>query len=147
MEKTHLLCPTAEPIRLLLSLRLGIIYYLLFHPSDRIALIRENFTEAAATLDTIKKYMESPAIISLFEYAHGKIPKVLKSPWGKILFSFKKTITKENSIDAYGINQIPTGKHYDRILCDDIVTINSRLSRAARERVKQGVLEIITNIH
>lgn len=125
---------------------IGIIYYLLFHPSDRIALIRENFTEAAATLDTIKKYMENPAIISMFEYAHGKIPKVLKSPWGKILFSFKKTITKENSIDAYGINQVPTGAHYDRIICDDIVTINSRLSRASRERVKQGVLEIITNI-
>jgi len=41
---------------------------------------------------------------------------------------------------------VPTGSHYDRIICDDIVTINSRLSRAKRESVKQGVLEIMTNI-
>ena len=125
----------------------GIIYYLLFHPSDRIALIRETYTEAAKTLDTIKKYMQSPAIQSLFAYAHqSSAPVAVRSPEGSVTYSFKKTITKENSIDAYGINQVPTGSHYDRILCDDIVTINSRLSRSQRERVKQGVLEIVTNI-
>lgn len=125
----------------------GIIYYLLFHPSDRIALIRETYTEAAKTLDTIKKYMQSPAIQSLFAYAHqSDAPVAVRSPEGSVTYSFKKTITKENSIDAYGINQVPTGSHYDRILCDDIVTINSRLSRSCRERVKQGVLEIVTNI-
>lgn len=125
----------------------GIIYHLLFHPSDRIALIRETWTEAAKTLDTIKKYMESPAIKSLFAYAHrGVEPKATKSPEGSVLYNFKQSITKENSVDAYGINQVPTGSHYDRILCDDIVTINSRLSRAKREMVKQGVLEIVTNI-
>ena len=125
---------------------MGIIYHLLFHPSDRIALIRETYTEAAKTLDTIKKYMESPALKSLFAFAHHKEPFAVRSPEGSVLYSFKRTVTKENSIDAYGINQVPTGSHYDRILCDDIVTINSRLSRACRERVKQGVLEIVTNI-
>ena len=125
----------------------GIIYYLLFHPSDRIALIRETYTEAAKTLDTIKKYMQAPAVQSLFAYAHqSAAPVAVRSPEGSVTYSFKKTITKENSIDAYGINQVPTGSHYDRILCDDIVTINSRLSRSQRERVKQGVLEIVTNI-
>ena len=125
---------------------MGIIYHLLFHPSDRIALIRETYTEAAKTLDTIKKYMESPALKSLFAFAHHREPFAVRSPEGSVLYSFKRTVTKENSIDAYGINQVPTGTHYDRILCDDIVTINSRLSRACRERVKQGVLEIVTNI-
>ena len=125
---------------------MGIIYNLLFHPSDRIALIRETYTEAAKTLDTIKKYMESPALKSLFAFAHHREPFAVRSPEGSVLYSFKRTVTKENSIDAYGINQVPTGTHYDRILCDDIVTINSRLSRACRERVKQGVLEIVTNI-
>lgn len=125
----------------------GIIYHLLFHPSDRIALIRETWTEAANTLETIKQYMKSPAIKSLFAYVHqGKQVKEVKSPKGSVLYSFKQSITKENSIDAYGINQVPTGTHYDRIICDDIVTINDRLSRAKREMTKQGVLEILTNI-
>lgn len=124
----------------------GIIYDLLFHPSDRIALIRETFTEAARTLETIKQYMRLEPIRALFAYAHGYQPRELRSAEGQVLYSFKRSVTKEPSIAAYGINQVPTGSHFDRILCDDIVTINSRLSRAARERVKQGVLEIMTNI-
>lgn len=125
---------------------IGILYYLLFHPNDRIALIRETWTESVKTLETIKNYMKTEAIQSLFAYAHGKPPIPVKSPAGSVTYSFKRSITKEGSIDAYGINQVPTGSHYDRIICDDIVTINSRLSRARREAVKQGVLEIMTNI-
>lgn len=126
---------------------IGIIYYLLFHPNDRIALIRETFTEACKTLETVKKYMMNPAIKSLFTYAHqGREPVAVRAPVGSVTYNFKRSITKEASVDAYGINQVPTGSHYDRILCDDIVTINSRLSRAKRELVKQGVLEIMTNI-
>lgn len=124
----------------------GIIYYLLFHPNDRIALIRETWTEAAKTVETIKAYMKQEPIQSLFNYAHGVPLKAVKSPAGSVTYSFKRSITKEASIDAYGILQVPTGSHYDRIICDDIVTINSRLSRATREAVKQGVLEILTNI-
>lgn len=124
----------------------GIIYYLLFHPSERIALIRENWTEAAKTLETIKHYMKADAIRSLFTYLHGHEPEEVRSPFGSVTYSFKRSITKEGSIDAYGINQVPTGSHYDRILCDDIITIKDRLSRAHREMVKQGVLEIMTNI-
>lgn len=125
----------------------GIIYYLLFHPNDRIALIRETFTEAASTLETIKKYMQDPAVQSMFTYAHnGREPVAVRSPFGSVTYNFKHSITKEGSIDAFGINQVPTGRHYDRILCDDIVTIKDRLSRAHREMVKQGVLEIMTNI-
>lgn len=124
----------------------GIIYDLLFHPSHRIALIRETFTEANRTLDTIKKYMSLEPIKALFTYAHGIEPKAVVSREGTCTFNFKKSVTKEGSIDAYGINQVPTGSHYDRILCDDIITINSRMSRAMRERVKLSLIEIMTNI-
>lgn len=125
---------------------IGIIYDLLFHPSDRVALIRETYTEAARTLETIKKYMRLEPIRALFEYAHGQAPEEFRSAEGQVLYSFKRSVTKEPSIAAYGINQVPTGSHFDRIAMDDIVTINSRLSRAQRERVKQGVLEVMTNI-
>lgn len=125
---------------------MGIIYDLLFHPSHRIALIRETFTEAANTLDAIKKYMRLEPVRALFMAAHGAMPEETMSREGEVTYSFKRLVTKEPSIHAYGINQVPTGAHFDRILCDDIVTINSRLSNAARERVKMGVTEIITNI-
>ncbi len=125
---------------------IGIVWWLLFHPSDRIALIRETFTEADKTRKTVNKYIEAEPIQILFEIAHGMRPKAVTDGNGVTTFNFKGTVTKEGSINAHGIEQIPTGSHYDKIVCDDIVTINSRLSRAKRERVKQGVLEIVTNI-
>lgn len=124
----------------------GIMYDLLLHPDHRIALIRETFTEAANTLEAIKKYMRLAPIKAIFTAAHGAPPTEVMSREGEVTYSFKRLVTKEPSIHAYGINQVPTGSHFDRILCDDIVTINSRLSAAARERVKLGLTEIITNI-
>jgi len=125
---------------------IGCIWWLLFHPSDRIALVRETWTEAANTLKTIAKYMQSEPIRALFYLALGIEVKAITNKDGKLVFNFKGTITKEGSIDAYGIEHVPTGSHYDKIICDDIITINSRLSKAKRERVKQGLYEIITNI-
>ncbi len=125
---------------------IGIVWWLLFHPSDRIALIRETFTEADKTRKAINRYMEAEPIQLLFEFAHGLRPKTTTNGNGITTYNFKGTITKEGSINAHGIDQIPTGSHYDKIICDDIVTLNSRLSRAKRERVKQGVLEIVNNI-
>lgn len=125
---------------------IGCIWWLLFHPSDRIALVRETWTEANNTLQTIVKYMQSEPIRALFYLAFGIEVKAVTKKDGKVVFNFKGTITKEGSIDAYSIENIPTGSHYDKILCDDIITINSRLSKAKRERVKQGLYEIITNI-
>ena len=126
--------------------QVGTLYWLLFHPSDRIAIIRETYTEAIKTVDTIKRCMQLEAVQALFSYAYGRSAVLATTAEGHLVLSAKRTITKEGSIDAYGINQVPTGSHYDRIICDDIVTINSRLSRAARERVKEGVKEIVTNI-
>lgn len=124
----------------------GCIWWLLFHPDTRIALIRETFTAANETLKAIKQYMQTPAIKALFHAVQGAAPKAKISKDGTVTYQFKKSITKEGSIDAYGIEAVPTGSHYDRILTDDIITINSRLSKAKRERVKEGVREIITNI-
>lgn len=125
---------------------IGCIWWLLFHPSDRIALVRETWTAANDTLRTIVKYMQTDAIKALFRVVLGIEVKLTTNKDGKVVFNFKGTITKEGSIDAYGIEQIPTGSHYDKIICDDIITINSRLSKAKRDRVKQGLYEIITNI-
>lgn len=148
--------PREEPVVALQSHRgafkttacteVGIIYDLLFHPYHRIALIRETFTEAANTLEAIKKYMKLEPVRALFAIAHGSEPTETMSREGEVTYSFKRLVTKEPSIHAYGINQVPTGSHFDRILCDDIVTINSRISSAVRERVKLGLTEIITNI-
>ena len=124
----------------------GMMWWWLFNPSDRVALIRGNWTESAKTLATVGKWMRTEPIRQLFTMAHGVPPRSLVRRAGSLLYNFKGTITKENSADAYGIDQVPTGSHYDKIVCDDIITLQDRLSQARRERTKEGIREILTNI-
>jgi hypothetical protein len=125
---------------------IGTVFWLLFHPNDRIALVKENWTEAVRAQQAIKKIMETPAIVEIFETVMGKRIRPTSSRRGSLTYSFKKVMTKEGNLDAYGVTQLPTGLHYDVIVNDDIVTINSRVSRAQREAVNLGVMEIMNNI-
>lgn len=124
----------------------GIIRWLLFHPNDRIALIRKPFTEAAKTLTAIRNYMKLETIQSLFKFAHGFIPLEIRGRDKSVIYNFKQQITKEGSIDAYGPDGSITGNHYDKIHCDDIVTLKDRISKAEREKTKEALRELITNI-
>jgi hypothetical protein len=124
----------------------GIIWWLLTHPDDSVMLIRETWTEACKTLKAIEKYMEVPEIAALFKIQMGEAPKFVVKKTGQLTFSFKRSITKEGSIDAYGGDSVPTGSHYSAILVDDLITYNDRISKAKRERSKDVIREIITNI-
>lgn len=126
----------------------GILWWLLFHPDDRIALVRETFTTAAESLRVIQRACKLPEIIHLFDCVQPeRAPfKVLEDPFGSMLLSCKQTVTKEVSVQAHGVDQIKTGSHFDRIQMDDVVTRQSRLSKAVRDRVTDAVREITTNI-
>jgi hypothetical protein len=122
------------------------IWWLLFHPNDRIAIVGKSFTDASDRLRTIAKIMQTQKIQDIFKYAHGTAPKAITEKAEKLVYNFKTTHTPEGSIDAYGLDTGLTGRHYDKIICDDIVTLKDRLSRAEREKTKQILLEIVTNI-
>lgn len=125
---------------------IGPMWWLLFHPSDRIAIARKPYTEAANTLRAISKYFETPEIQSLFQYAHGGKPSFTQRKESSVTFNFKKTVTREGSIDAFGIDSSFTGRHYDKIICDDFVILKDRISKAERLKTTEAIREIITNI-
>lgn len=125
---------------------IGTVRWLLFHPDDRVCIIRKTFTDAAEVVATVAKIMEMPEIRELFRFAHGEYPDFRIYRKEKIEFSFKKTNTPEGSVEPKGLDAGLTGKHYDRIICDDITTLKDRISRAERERTKEIFREIATNI-
>lgn len=125
---------------------IGTIHHLLFYPDDRIAIIRNRFTDAADCLENISLLMKTPELIAIFSLVHGIRPKTIVDRKEKITFNFKKTKTPEGNINAYGIDTGITGRHFDRIICDDIVTLEDRVSRAKRERTKNVLREIVSNI-
>lgn len=124
----------------------GTVYWLLFHPDDRIAIVRKTFTDAADTVSTIAKIMADPRIREIFYIVQREYPNFTVRRKEKIEFSFKRTKTNEGSVEAFGLDAAFTGRHFDRMLLDDVITQKDRQSRAERERTKQIIYEIQTNI-
>ena len=124
----------------------GCIWWLLFHPNDRIGLIRKPYTEAARTLKAISRYMKTEVMQSLFGYAHGVIPVAVTRQENSVTYNFKASITKEGNLDAFGTDSALTGSHYDKILCDDVVTLRDRISSAERRKTAEALHEILANV-
>ena len=129
-----------------IATEIGTLWRLLFAPDHRIALLRKTHTVACDTLKTIAQYFEHELIQELFYDVHGRYPKTIIDRADRLVFDFKGSITKEGNLDAFGIETVPTGSHYDEILADDVVTIKDRFSRAEREKTKINLQEIVTNI-
>jgi len=127
-------------------IEIGLPLYLLFHPNHRVALVKETHTEACRQLGTVKKIMRTPAFQSLAKVMYKQQIHELVSRRESVSWSFRSEFKKEGNLDAYGVAQIPIGTHYDLIICDDIVTIHSRLSKAVRNSVNLFCQEIIDNI-
>lgn len=124
----------------------GIIRWFLIKPNERIALIRKSFNDASTVVSAVRQAMEMPEVKELFKVAHGFYPKATMAKEGKLRYNFKATITPEVSLTAHGIDGSLTGMHYDKIICDDIITLKDRISKAERERTKEIVNELATNI-
>lgn len=124
----------------------GPIRELIRFPNSRIGLYKKPYGEAAKTLYTIRQCFDIPELLALFDYAHGFKPQLIKKKENMLTFNFKKTLTNEGSLNAYGIEHVRTGTHLDEALCDDIMTLDDRTSKAKRERTKDGIREVQTNI-
>jgi hypothetical protein len=119
---------------------------MLFHPNDRIALIRKNFKAAADVIRAIAGAMERKEVQAVFKAAHGVYPQAEISREGNLKYSFKNTDTPEGNLTALGLDGGITGLHFDKIICDDVITLKDRISRAERKRTAELVREIATNI-
>lgn len=125
---------------------IGSIWWLLFHPNDRIFIIRKSFTDACDVIAAICALMDTPEMKALFTYLHG-IPLDYKTKRaGQVNFTFKQNVTVEYNLNAIGINQSVTGKHCDKALCDDFVDLKDRTSPAERKKTISHIREIQTNI-
>lgn len=124
----------------------GCVRWWIMHPQDRIALIRKTFTDASRSLAVVRQMMETEFVRGLYYTMHGEFPEFTEKKADSLTFSFKRTMTKEGSLGAYGINNLPTGLHVDKALCDDIVTDDDRYSDAEREKTVRSCRELLSSI-
>jgi len=124
----------------------GSIRWMLFRPNDRILLTRKTFKASSEVMKAVSQAMQLQQVRELFKYVHGKYPIPVVDREGALTFNFKSTITPEGNMTATGIDSGLTGKHFDKIINDDIITLKDRISRAERQRTIEMLYEIHTNI-
>jgi hypothetical protein len=128
------------------AMAVGIVRWMLFNPDDRTAVIRKTFTDAAEVVQMVAQMMDMPEVKALFYFAHGFWPTAKIKQYGRLTYNFKYTVTPEGNVTAHGLDASLTGKHYDKIWCDDFVTLKDRISKAERDHTKEIMREIVTNI-
>ena len=124
----------------------GIIYWWLLHPEDRIAIVRKSYMDACSIVKSVAQAMDNEYIRCLFYTVQGIDPRPTTRKEGVLQYNFKRSITPEPSLKAHGLDGSLTGFHYDKIICDDIITLKDRVSQAEREKTNEVIRELVTNI-
>lgn len=115
----------------------------LIYPNIRVLIVRKTIKNAEALISALKRIFESE-IMRLICKARYNLDSFESAIWSgsRLLLSCKTSITPEVSFEPAGIGTAQTGRHYDYIWCDDIVTIDDRLSPASSESTKSYVQEL-----
>lgn len=121
----------------------GAIWYLLINPEATISIVRKADKGAEAILGAISRHYDTKLMRDLYKEIYKVELKKVSDKASQITLNTKKIVTKEGNIESMGIGGSITGQHYDKIMCDDIVTIKDRISKAERERTKSFVMELI----
>lgn len=125
---------------------IGSIVRLLFMPNERICFVQKDFTKASLLLTTIRDMFKIKYIKYIFKLAHGVEPYANIHRDNILTFNFKKTLTPEGNVNAFGVHQNMIGKHFDLIIADDFITLDDKTSRTEREKTKLHIEEINNNI-
>lgn len=108
------------------------------HKESTCLIARKSIDEARAVINEIAMHYEKPPLRALYKKEFGiEEPRNLAywSPMGKgISLITKKKATKERGLEPSGVGKPRTGAHYDLIICDDIVNIDDRYSKAERKK-------------
>jgi len=124
-------------------LNVGAIWYLLFNPEATVLIVRKEYEGASSILSAITRLYEGIKLQALYQLLGFPKAPLKYAKKDSIILTYKNNVTNEGSIDSLGIGGAITGRHYDKILCDDIATLKDRVSKAEREKTKSFVRELL----
>jgi hypothetical protein len=111
------------------------------NPNNRVKIVCNSDDNAAARVDTITKYIE-------YSKEYNEIfPSVEpgdKTQWSRHKIIVKRNaISKDGSVEAWGVNTSGTGTGCDFLICDDPVDLrNAILNPAMRIQVKESLKNV-----
>lgn len=105
-------------------------------PSLTIGFFRKASDDTAEIMAGVGKMLTSDVTALIVECIYGRPTRVSVASSTALSTELACNVSGYPQLSGYGIGGSITGKHYDRVFTDDIVTIRDRASRAEREHTK-----------
>lgn len=105
-------------------------------------LVRKTDADVGESIRQAKKVFENEAFCWMAAQLLGQSVSVLKSTANAVTVSTYDSPRGAEQLLGIGSGGSITGKHADLIVCDDLVNLTDRISRAERERTKSIVQEL-----
>lgn len=113
----------------------GTVYEIVKNPDSRSLINSELFKNSKKMLWAVKNYFEKSEVLrAVFgEY----VPKRDEGKWNdtELVVSKKKSMAKESTVTAAGLDVEQTSAHYTRIVHDDLMSLNNTNSREQIDKV------------
>lgn len=124
---------------------IAITLLMVFEPDDPILLLRKDQDSVAEVTRAVKRNLENPVTQDLAMMLWGKSITFEKATTSELHTNLSNT-KKESQFLGDGIRSFSiTGKHFQRIFTDDIITLKDRLSRAER-LITDSVYDELQNV-
>lgn len=121
----------------------GTAWWIFFHPDHRVLLASSTHDNAKKIHQEVRSLYTRENMLMLYRLLDVYEPRDMEW-WTKesMRLTTKGKPSKEGSVEAVGAGTVLTMRHYDRIICDDLVVLKDRLSKAERDRKKDWVREL-----
>ena len=100
-------------------------------PGRTVGFFRKAQDDVAEVMEAVQRMLSHPLTASITEAVYGRAARLTESSGAATSTDLCCNVSGVPQVSGYGIGGSITGKHYDLICTDDIVTVRDRASRAA----------------
>lgn len=125
---------------------LGLVLSLILLPNRTIAVCRKTEDDAKMVVGQVRSFIQDERVKRVSTIIRGEPIKVVKGQSMNITTNYKTMMTKEASLTSECIRGSHTGRHYDKMIFDDIVTFKDRYSKVERDYTKAVFNELRYNV-
>ena len=111
-------------------------------PSKTCGFIRKASDDVEEVMASVARLLATDVSQMMCEIIHGRDVRVTEDTSSSVSTDLACNAASIPQVSGFGIGSSLTGKHFDYVFTDDIVTVRDRVSRAERERTKSTYMEL-----
>lgn len=111
-------------------------------PERTVGFLRKASDDVEQVMESVARLLSHGITAELSTEIYGRPLTVTEATSTSVSTDLCCNVSGEPQVSGYGIGGSLTGKHYDVIYTDDIVTLRDRVSRAEREATKRAYREL-----